>query len=95
MKQDQPTPQEWRALYEAAAEFRKIEPWRWMDDSDIFGVQDPHSGEIGYRLIQKGTVKPGDPDSLFIQNCLMASFEERAKTLLLLCFMKPFRWVAP
>ncbi len=102
MKQDQPTPQEWRALYEAAAEFRKIEPWRWMDDSDIFGVQDPHSGEIGYccimgglgevfamavylgteglngyRLIQKGTVKPGDPDSLFIQNCLMASFEDR------------------
>lgn len=102
MKQDQPTLQEWRALYEAAVEFRKIEPWRWMEDSDIFGVQDPRSGEIGYccvmgalgevfamavylgtkglngyRLIQKGTVKPGNPDSLFIQNCLMASFEDR------------------
>ncbi len=34
MKQDKPTQQEWHALYEVAAEFRKLEQWRWMDDSD-------------------------------------------------------------
>ncbi|MEW6455576.1 MAG: hypothetical protein AB1410_02515 [Acidobacteriota bacterium] len=34
-------------------------------------------GLESYLKIQSGQVQPGDPDSLYIQDCLMASFEDR------------------
>jgi hypothetical protein len=102
MKKSEPSLKEWKNLYVAAAAFRKMEPWEWMKETDIFGVQNPQNGEIGYccimgelgemlaiavylgteglegyQKIHKGQIQPGDPDSLFIQNCLMLSFESR------------------
>lgn len=43
-----PTPVEWRSLYAAAAEIMRIAPWQWMTEDQLFGVQNPDTGEIGF-----------------------------------------------
>ena len=41
----------WKKLYEATLAFGSIEPWEWMSDTDVFGVQNPEDGEIGYSCV--------------------------------------------
>jgi hypothetical protein len=38
----------WQEFYKVAAQFRDMAPWRWMYDSDLFGVENPENGEIGW-----------------------------------------------
>ena len=102
MKDLQPSLKEWKALYEAAAEFRKAAPWEWVRETDVFGVRNPKTGEVGYCClmgelgemlamavyegteglqgylkIRRGQIKPGNPDALYVQKCLMLSFENK------------------
>ena len=38
----------WARLYNATLAFKELRPWEFMSDSEIFGVQDPVSKQIGY-----------------------------------------------
>jgi hypothetical protein len=48
MTEHQPTSQQWRDLYACAIHINKLAPWEWMTETDIFGVQSPETGEIGF-----------------------------------------------
>lgn len=37
---------EWSKLYQAAIRVKEIAPWEWMSETEIFGVQNPETGEI-------------------------------------------------
>ncbi|MGI6085989.1 MAG: DUF7309 domain-containing protein [Acetivibrionales bacterium] len=103
LKTNKPTIDEWSALYKAAENFKNAACWKWMYDNDIFGVQDPETGEIAYCCIMgnagehfaiagylgtegldsilkllSGEIEPSDPDNMYLQKCLMCSFEDRA-----------------
>lgn len=43
-----PSLEEWRALYAAAKKIKEIEPWDMMYEDELFAVQNPETGEIGY-----------------------------------------------
>ncbi len=47
-KPNEPTLDQWRVLYDLAARIKKMEPWEWMTESDIFGIRDPLTNEIGF-----------------------------------------------
>ena len=47
----EPSLKEWRILFEAAIRVKEIAPWNWMDETDIFGVQNPETEEIGFASV--------------------------------------------
>jgi hypothetical protein len=43
-----PNLEEWRGLYKAIINVKEIAPWEWMEEIDIFGVQNPETDELGF-----------------------------------------------
>ena len=40
--------QAWRQLYDAAGRLKDLAPWQWMTEADVFGVQHPETGDLGF-----------------------------------------------
>jgi hypothetical protein len=38
----------WQRLYEVWNQFKQIAPWEWMNETNIFGVKDPDTGQLGF-----------------------------------------------
>lgn len=45
------SPDTWKKLYAAASQFEALMPWKTFDDDELFGVQDPADGQMGYGCI--------------------------------------------
>jgi hypothetical protein len=43
-----PSHTETKTLCDLAVQVKTIAPWTWMQDTDVFGVEDPDTGEIGF-----------------------------------------------
>lgn len=48
MAKEQPTLDQWRKLYAAAGAVKEMAPWQWMQEDNIFGVQEPTTQEQGF-----------------------------------------------
>ncbi|NYB52800.1 MAG: hypothetical protein HVN35_09620 [Methanobacteriaceae archaeon] len=48
MADNSPSIKEWKELYQKATEFKKLKPWEWMWDEQIFAVKNPETGETAY-----------------------------------------------
>ncbi len=48
MSNDWPTLDQQRRLYELAVQVKELAPWDWLEESDVFGVQDPDTGDLGF-----------------------------------------------
>ncbi len=42
------TREAWQRLFEAAKTFRQAEPWTWMREDRMFGVEDPETGAVHF-----------------------------------------------
>src|ERR1051326_2102479 len=40
--------EESRTLFALAARVKELAPWEWMDESEVFGVQNPEKGGLGF-----------------------------------------------
>lgn len=47
-KTNSPTLEEWKKLYDLMAQVKKLAPWEWMEEDDIFGIQMPATKELGF-----------------------------------------------
>ncbi|MCA9937915.1 MAG: hypothetical protein KC418_04695 [Anaerolineales bacterium] len=48
---DRPSHDQWWQLLELARQLKALSPWQWMYEDQIFGVEDPETGEINYASI--------------------------------------------
>lgn len=43
-----PMLEEWRKLYDLMGKVKKLAPWEWMKETDVFGIQHPETAELGF-----------------------------------------------
>ena len=48
MAENRPSIADWRRLYETTVRLKQMAPWEWMEEADLFGVENPETGELGF-----------------------------------------------
>jgi len=47
-KNDKPTEEQLKELYQAASDFKQVQPWKWLYDADVICVENPKDKTMGY-----------------------------------------------
>jgi hypothetical protein len=63
----------WGRLFESAIRIKQMAPWEWMNETDVFGVQHPQTGEIGFVSVM-GTLGEHIAVSLYLGASALAKF---------------------
>ncbi|NOY60000.1 MAG: hypothetical protein GXO75_13875 [Calditrichaeota bacterium] len=48
MREKSPSIEDWKKLYKSMMELKNIAPWEWLEEDDLFAVQNPETKEIGF-----------------------------------------------
>lgn len=48
MMNNTPSLDDWKKLYDLMAQLKDLAPWEWMEEDDIFGIQLPETGDLGF-----------------------------------------------
>jgi hypothetical protein len=64
---------EWSRLFEVTLRIRQLAPWEWMNETDIFGVQHPETGAIGFVSVM-GALGEHIAVSLYLGASALAKF---------------------
>ena len=48
MAEKQPLVEEWRELFRLAEKIKEMAPWNLMGETDVFGLKNPETGELGF-----------------------------------------------
>ena len=51
MVENRPALEDWRRLYDATIAVKALAPWQWMAETDVFGVRDPETDELGFASV--------------------------------------------
>jgi len=43
-----PSTKAWKTLYDLMGKIKELRPWEWLEEQDIFAVEDPQTKEIGF-----------------------------------------------
>ncbi len=43
-----PSLEQWQELYSLMGQVKELAPWDCMYEDDVFGVEMPHNGELGF-----------------------------------------------
>ena len=54
-----------RELFDLAIKFKALAPWRWLEETDVFGVESPDTGELGFVSIM-GTLGEHQAMALYL-----------------------------
>ncbi len=48
MTENTPPLEDWKKLFDLATQVKAAAPWEWMEETEVFGVQHPETGQLGF-----------------------------------------------
>lgn len=54
-----------RQLFDLAIQIKELQPWRWMEETDVIGIENPETGEIGFISVM-GAIGEYDAVALYL-----------------------------